>query len=38
LFYDPLVCPKINAGIVDYLERHEMSHIEQLTGTLILND
>jgi len=38
LFYDPLVCPKINAGIVDYLERHEMSSIEQLAGTLILND
>jgi dihydroorotate dehydrogenase (NAD+) catalytic subunit len=38
LFYDPLICPKINAGIVDYLERHEMSSVEQLTGTLILND
>ena len=38
LFYDPLVCPKINAGIIDYLERHEMSSIEQLTGSLILND
>ena len=38
LFYDPLVCPKINAGIIDYLERHEMSSIEQLAGTLILND
>src|SRR5690606_16911288 len=22
LFYDPLVCPKINAGIAEYLERH----------------
>ncbi len=38
LFYDPLVCPKINAGIIDYLQRHEMSTVEQLTGTLILND
>jgi dihydroorotate dehydrogenase (NAD+) catalytic subunit len=38
LFYDPLICPKINAGIVEYLERHEMSSVEQLTGTLILND
>jgi dihydroorotate dehydrogenase (NAD+) catalytic subunit len=38
LFYDPLICPKINAGIIDYLERHEMSNVEQLTGTLILND
>jgi len=38
LFYDPLICPKINAGIVEYLQRHEISTVEQLTGTLILND
>ncbi len=38
LFYDPLICPKISAGIVDYLERHQMSCVEQLTGTLLLND
>jgi len=37
LFYDPLVCPRINAGIVEYLQRHQMSTVEQLTGTLILN-
>jgi dihydroorotate dehydrogenase (NAD+) catalytic subunit len=37
LFYDPLVCPKINAGIVDYLKRHEMSEVGQVTGTLVLN-
>ena len=37
LFYDPLVCPRINAGIVDYLKRHEMSNVAQLTGTLRLN-
>ncbi|MCP5091923.1 MAG: dihydroorotate dehydrogenase [Gammaproteobacteria bacterium] len=34
LFYDPLVCKKINAGIVDYLERHEMSSVSELVGTL----
>ena len=38
LFYDPLICPKINAGIADYLERHGMSEVSQLTGTLILNE
>lgn len=38
LFYDPLICPKINAGIVEYLQRHAMSSVKQLTGTLILND
>lgn len=34
LFYDPLVCKKINAGIVDYLERHEMASVSDLVGTL----
>ncbi|MBI5450338.1 MAG: dihydroorotate dehydrogenase [Gammaproteobacteria bacterium] len=37
LFYDPLVCPKINAGIVDYLQRHGISEISQLVGSLRLN-
>ena len=37
LFYDPLVCAKINAGIVDYLKRHEMTNVAQLTGSLRLN-
>jgi dihydroorotate dehydrogenase (NAD+) catalytic subunit len=37
LFYDPLICPKINAGIVDYLQRHELSEVGQLVGTLIVN-
>jgi len=34
LFYDPLVCKKINAGIADYLERHEMRSVSELVGTL----
>jgi len=34
LFYDPLVCKKINAGIADYLERHEMASVSELVGTL----
>ncbi len=37
LFYDPLICPNINQGIVDYLKRHEMSEVSQLVGTLNLN-
>ncbi len=37
LFYDPLVCRKINAGIQAYLERHELPGIPALTGTLRLN-
>jgi len=34
LFYDPLVCTKINDGIADYLARHEMSSVKELVGTL----
>ena len=34
LFYDPLVCRKINAGIADYLRRHEMASVTDLVGTL----
>ncbi len=38
LFYDPLVCPRINEGIRAYLQRHGLSGVGQLTGTLVLND
>ena len=34
LFYDPLVCKKINAGISDYLAHHEMNSVSEITGTL----
>jgi dihydroorotate dehydrogenase (NAD+) catalytic subunit len=34
LFYDPLVCPKINQGISDYLERHRMTSVNELVGSL----
>ena len=34
LFYDPLLCKKINAGIAEYLVRHEMSSVSELVGTL----
>lgn len=37
LFYDPLICPKINAGVVDYLKRHGFRHVSELVGTLALN-
>ncbi len=38
LFYDPLICPKINAGILEYLDRHGIPEVAQLTGSLVLND
>ncbi len=37
LFYDPLVCTQINAGIADYLREHNLTSTSQLVGTLELN-
>jgi dihydroorotate dehydrogenase (NAD+) catalytic subunit len=38
LFYDPLICPKINQGMVDYLDEHEIDNISDLVGTLELHN
>ena len=38
LFYEPLICPKLNKGIVDYLEKHNLNHVSELVGTLQLYD
>jgi dihydroorotate dehydrogenase (NAD+) catalytic subunit len=37
LFYDPLVCPKLNLGIQRYLERHGLPNVAALTGSMLLN-
>jgi dihydroorotate dehydrogenase (NAD+) catalytic subunit len=34
LFYDPLVCRKINAGILEYLQRHGLRSVSELVGSL----
>ena len=34
LFYDPLVCKKINAGIAAYLDHHGFANVGDLVGTL----
>ena len=34
LFYDPLLCPKINTGVADYLLRHDMGSVSELIGSL----
>ena len=34
LFYEPLLCPQINQGMVDYLQKHNLNHISELVGTL----
>jgi dihydroorotate dehydrogenase (NAD+) catalytic subunit len=37
LFYDPLVCQKLNRGIRSYLEKHGLANVSELTGSLVLN-
>ena len=34
LFYDPLVCGKINAGISEYMTRHDIASVSELVGSL----
>ena len=34
LFYDPLVCQKINAGVAQYLARHKLASSAELIGSL----
>ena len=34
LFYDPLICTKINDGIGDYLTRHKTASVGDLVGAL----
>jgi dihydroorotate dehydrogenase (NAD+) catalytic subunit len=34
LFYDPLICPKINSGIAAYLREHGLRHVRDLVGSL----
>jgi len=37
LFYEPLICPVINQGIVDYLTLHGNTRVEEIVGSLALN-
>jgi dihydroorotate dehydrogenase (NAD+) catalytic subunit len=34
LFYEPLVCGKINIGIREYLKRHELASVSELVGSM----
>src|SRR3954468_1921765 len=34
LFYDPLLCRKINAGVADYLKANNLRNVSELTGSL----
>lgn len=37
LFYDPLICPVINQGIVDYLTLRGNARVDEIVGSLALN-
>ncbi len=37
LFYDPLVCRKINDGIIDYLDKKELGKASELIGAVHLD-
>jgi dihydroorotate dehydrogenase (NAD+) catalytic subunit len=34
LFYEPLICPRINQGIAEYLRDAQLTNVQQLVGTL----
>ena len=34
LFYEPLICKSVNEGLVNYLQRHNMTAASDLVGTL----
>ena len=34
LFYDPMICKRINEGITAYLAAHRLANVRDLVGTL----
>ena len=34
LFYDPMICPQVNAGLLAYLDKHQLNSVAELTGAL----
>ncbi len=38
LFYEPLLCRRLNEGIICYLDRHKLKHSAELVGSLELYD
>ena len=35
LFYEPLICKQLNAGVVEYLDENGFDNVSELTGTLL---
>lgn len=38
LFYDPLICKQLNAGIAAYLDEHGLNNVADLVGTMHVSD
>jgi len=38
LFYDPLICKSINAGIAEYLKTHQFDNVAELVGAMHTSD
>ena len=38
LFYDPVICPKISQGLLDYLQCHSLDSVKDLIGSLHMYD
>ncbi len=36
LFYDPMICKKINADLLDYMEEHHLASLHDIVGSLKL--
>ena len=34
LFYDPMICRKVNAGIASYLHEHGLRSVREIVGSL----
>jgi dihydroorotate dehydrogenase (NAD+) catalytic subunit len=34
LFYDPMVCKRVNEGIAEYLRENDLGSVSELVGTL----
>jgi len=36
LFYDPMICKQVNAGLIEYMQKHGLGSVSELTGALKL--
>ncbi len=36
LFYDPMICKQVNAGLIEYMDKHGLGSVSDLTGALKL--